>query len=199
MSMDIHHDERVDREIFDGHVEERRGKSGETGCSSNMRIEDVLKSEGLFVSTTVGISRWPMLRNRHDTIIVRPYAPASVAQSGEERLAVGEVPLYRSNGRYVLHRIIGYWPDGAYRVRGDNTMRDEHVADDQVIGVLQEFYRGKRHVVCAENRWYRRYWRCWLAIWPVRRLLKRLRWALGRVAHGILRPFGFRGLHPDGL
>ena len=107
MSMDIHHDERVDREIFDGHVEERRGKSGETGCSSNMRIEDVLKSEGLFVSTTVGISMWPMLRNRHDTIIVRPYAPASVAQSGEERLAVGEVPLYRSNGRYVLHRIIG--------------------------------------------------------------------------------------------
>ena len=36
-------------------------------------IEDVLAENGVFVSTTVGMSMYPMLRNRRDTIIIRPY------------------------------------------------------------------------------------------------------------------------------
>ena len=39
---------------------------------NNMKeIEQVLETEGVFVSTTVGTSMYPMLRNRRDTIVVK--------------------------------------------------------------------------------------------------------------------------------
>ena len=52
----------------------------------------------MYVSTTSGVSMYPMLRNRRDTIIVKPpTAP----------LKKYDVPLYRRGDDYVLHRIIG--------------------------------------------------------------------------------------------
>ena len=39
---------------------------------NNMKeIEQVLETEGVCVSTTVGTSMYPMLRNRRDTIVVK--------------------------------------------------------------------------------------------------------------------------------
>lgn len=148
-------------------------------------VERVLRDEGVFVSTTVGISMWPMLRNRRDTIVVRPLRPG-------ERLAVGDVPLYRAADRYVLHRVVAVHDDW-YAIRGDNCLVTEHVRDDQILGRLDEFYRGSRHVVIADSRPYHLYWHAWLALWPARRLWKLTRAALGR----FLRHFGWKGLHPN--
>ena len=36
------------------------------------KIEDILKEKGVFVGPTVGFSMYPMLKDRRDTIIVRP-------------------------------------------------------------------------------------------------------------------------------
>lgn len=151
-------------------------------CVVGVDIESVLAREGLFVSTTVGISMFPMLRNRRDTIIVRP-----IDTRHGERLSVGDVALYRVADRYVLHRVIGVH-DGWYAIRGDNCVTTEHVLDDQVLGWLAEFYRGSHHVDC-DSRWYRAYWRLWLAVWPVRRCWKQLRGIVGRV----LRSLGWKG------
>lgn len=160
---------------------------------SDGRIEQVLNVEHLFVSTTVGISMWPMLRNRRDTIIVRP-VPAG------KRLSVGDVALYKvmnaslnaSGGpKYVLHRVIGV-RDGWYAIRGDNCLLTEHVRDDQILGRLEEFYRGSRHIECSSSRWYRLYWRTWMTLWPLRCVWKHTRALLGR----LLRLFGWKGLHP---
>lgn len=172
-------------------------------AQSETRIEDILETDGLFVSTTVGVSMWPLLRNRRDTIVV-----AAVPEDRRDGLRVGDVALYRADGRYVLHRVIGFWPDGAYMIRGDNTLAAEHVEPAQVIGVLAEIYRRRGparvgddrtlHIDCAASRGYRRYWRIWLAIWPVRRVAKVLRLAAGRLARRALAPFGWRGRHPNG-
>ena len=63
-----------------------------------LHIEDALNEKGVYVSTTSGVSMYPMLRNRRDTIIVKPpTAP----------LKKYDVPLYRRGDDYVLHRIIG--------------------------------------------------------------------------------------------
>lgn len=35
-------------------------------------IEGVLARDGVWVSTTAGTSMWPMLRDRRDTVVVRP-------------------------------------------------------------------------------------------------------------------------------
>ena len=149
------------------------------------RIASVLRDQGVYASTTVGISMWPMLRNRRDTIVIRPIGRS-------ERLNVGDVVLYQAQGRHVLHRIVGVH-DGWYAIRGDNCLPTERVSGEQILGRLDEFYRGSRHVVVSESRIYRLYWRTWLILWPVRRLWKHVRSAMGRV----LRRFGWRGLHPD--
>ena len=87
----------------------------------NDSIETQLAENGFYVSTTVGVSMRPMLRNRRDRIILRPV--------GEERLCKWDLPLYRRpDGKYVLHRIIGV-EDGYYIIRGDNTYAKEKVPE----------------------------------------------------------------------
>ena len=128
-------------------------------------IEDVIREEGMFVSTTVGVSMYPMLRNRKDTIIVKPY---------EGRLKKFDVPLYKRNSDYILHRIIEVRPD-SYVIRGDNCDNKEYgITDEQILGVLTGFYRGNKQVN-MEGFGYKLYVRVWHAIFPVRKVLKRVR------------------------
>ncbi len=135
-------------------------------------IEKQLREHGVYVSTTVGVSMKPMLRNRRDRIIVRP--------AGEQPLKRFDVPLYRTpNGNYVLHRIIAV-KDDHYVIRGDNTYVLEHVPMDAVIGVLTEFYRGDRHVLVTQKS-YRLYARLWNMLYPIRFLLHGACIRLGRI------------------
>ena len=135
-------------------------------------IETQLAEHGYYVSTTVGASMRPMLRNRSDRVIIRPV--------GEKRLSKWDLPLYkRPNGKYVLHRIIGV-RDGYYVIRGDNTYAKEIVPDDWIVGVVTEFYRGDRHVM-ADSKHYRRYAAVWNAIYPVRKPIHSLRILAARV------------------
>lgn len=95
-------------------------------------IEDVLAQQGVFMSTTSGNSMYPMLRNREDTVIIRPC---------EGRLKKYDIPLYRRGDQYILHRIIKVLPDG-YIICGDNcTYKEYDITDKHIIGVLTEYYR----------------------------------------------------------
>ena len=132
--------------------------------SNKRQIEDVLKEEGLFVSTTVGVSMFPMLRNRRDTIIVMPY---------EGRLKKYDVPLYKRGSDYILHRIIEVRPD-SYVIRGDNCIQKEYgITDEQILGVLTGFYRGSKKV--NMDGWgYKLYVRLWWALHQIRRMYLRM-------------------------
>lgn len=142
-------------------------------AGSQPRIEDVLRIEGVYVSTTVGVSMWPMLRNRRDTIVVRPVAG---------RLNRFDVALYRAHGNYVLHRVVRVLPEG-YIIIGDNCITEEHVEDSQVLGVLSEFYRGDKHVDMAGLP-YRAYVWLWVTTAPARHFAKRAKGWLGRRVRG---------------
>ena len=97
-------------------------------AESNGNIERQLAEQGFYVSTTVGCSMRPMLRNRRDRVIVLPI--------GDERLKKYDLPLYRRpDGKYILHRIIGV-RDGEYVIRGDNTYAKEYVPDAWVLGYV---------------------------------------------------------------
>ena len=125
----------------------------------NHNIEQELEKQGYYVSTTVGWSMWPMLRNRKDRIILLP--------KGEERLKRHDLPLYRRpDGKYILHRILRV-KDGEYVIRGDNTYRLEQVPDSWVLGYVSEFYRGGRHI-SADSRLYRVYIVVWRLLFPLR-------------------------------
>ena len=144
----------------------------------NEQIEEQLREEGYYVSTTVGRSMGPMLRNRRDRVVLRSVGT-------EERLERLELPLYRyPDGRYVLHRIIGIEED-VYLIRGDNTYAVERIPHAWVIGVVTEFYRGEKHW-SVEDRRYRRYAALWQWLYPLRAFLRRVRGFVGRSVRRIL-------------
>ena len=113
---------------------------------------------------------YPMLRNRRDTVIIRPV---------EGRLKKYDVPLYRRGKDYVLHRIVKVTPEG-YVICGDNCLHREYqVTDRQIIGVLKGFYRGDREIDIDGNG-YRLYCRLWVAAYPFRYVIKRF-WRIIRI------------------
>lgn len=131
-------------------------------------IEQVLEKQGLYVCTTSGVSMRPLFRHRQDTVIIRPVTG---------RLKKYDLPLYRRGKEYVLHRVVKVLPD-SYVICGDNCESLEHgITDDQILGVVTEFYRGERHYAVTDWR-HRLYARLWCKLYPLRCLGWRgKRWA----------------------
>ncbi len=126
-----------------------------------LRIEDVLERDGVFVSTTVGKSMYPLLKNRRDTVII-------TAIDGK-RLKKYDIPLYKRGEDYVLHRIVKV-KDDSYVILGDNCERREYgITDDRIIGYVTGIYRREKYV-SPDNKLYRAYAAFWYFIYPIRRL-----------------------------
>lgn len=139
--------------------------------SNKQQIEDVLREEGIFVSTTVGVSMYPMLRNRKDTIIVTSY---------EGRLKKYDVPLYKRGSNYVLHRIVEVRPD-SYVICGDNCVTKEYdITDEQILGVLTGFYRGSKKIN-MNGLAYKTYVRIWCRLYWIRKMYMYMRNIAARV------------------
>lgn len=133
-------------------------------------IEEVLENEGVYISTTVGMSMYPMLRNRRDTIIIRPC---------NRKLKKYEIALYKRGEKYILHRVVKVLPD-SYVICGDNCRWKEYgIQEDQITGVLWEFYRdGKK--VKLNGIIYQIYARIWVAMFPFRNIVWNMKKRLGK-------------------
>lgn len=135
------------------------------------KIKKILDEQGMYVSTTSGVSMMPMLRHRRDTIVVKPAA---------QRLQKYDVALYRRGQEYVLHRVIKVLPD-SYVIRGDNCIAKEYgITDADVLGVLVEFYRGERRID-MNKRSYRAYCTFICAVHPLVVLKLRAKFLFGRI------------------
>ena len=131
-------------------------------CECNVSsLEDGIANLGEVMVCTSGYSMWPMLRNRKDMVIVEKVT---------RPLKKHDVPVYKlRSGKVVMHRIIKITRDGKYVIRGDNCYVNEYgITDDIIIGVLREFYRGGKHVVCATSKVYKLYVFCVRATYPFR-------------------------------
>lgn len=137
-------------------------------------IQEVLERDNVWISTTAGTSMWPMLRDRRDTIVVRPV---------EGRLRPYDVALYRRDNAYILHRVIKMTAEG-YRIMGDNCMAYEEVPESAILGRLDEFWRGERHCDPRSAAWLL-YARVWHALLPIRKGIRRIHGAAKRIAKKI--------------
>ena len=132
-----------------------------------------LENGGRSSLLVTGISMYPILRHRRDTVeLVKP-----------ERLRRGDLVLYqRDSGQYILHRIITRPKDGTFICCGDNQWIAEQVRTGQVIALVDTYLRdGKR--ICAHSWGCRLYVWAWVGLFPVRRPLLWLRRRLGRIRH----------------
>ena len=144
--------------------------------TNRMTIEQVLEQTGVYVGPTVGVSMLPMLKNRRDSIIVAKKT---------ERLKPLDVALYKRGDDYVLHRVLKP-VEGAYIIRGDNCYSDEYILEEQVIGVLTEFYRKDVHYTCTDEK-YLRYAMRRVKNYPIRRVFFKIKAKAYAIARRILK------------
>ncbi|MBQ2617520.1 MAG: S26 family signal peptidase [Synergistaceae bacterium] len=126
-------------------------------------LEKYLSEQGRVISTCVGVSMLPLLREGKDLFFIE--------KKGAERFKVGDVVLYRRGRQYVLHRIIEVRPED-YVILGDNCCFKEYgIKDSDILAVMTTFVRnGKEHSV---NEFaYRLYSFVWLKTAPIRIFLR---------------------------
>ena len=124
-------------------------------------IEEKLAEGGEVLFSPNGVSMLPTLR---------PGSDVAVLVRAPERLRKYDIALYkRSNGQYVLHRVIGV--GASYDFIGDNQLAVEHGVDHgDVIAVCIARERGGRRVR-LDSTSARAFARMWIALRPLRRLL----------------------------
>ena len=145
------------------------------------KIEEVLAERGVYIGPTVGVSMLPMLKNRRDTIVVKPKT---------ERLKRLDVALYKRGELYVLHRVLQPI-DGGYIIRGDNCYADENVPEEAVFGVLTEFFRKDKHYFCTDKK-YLKYAEKRVKRYKIRRFFVRIKMKIKGGIKKVLRLFGIK-------
>lgn len=109
-------------------------------------IEKSLKEDKIFVGKTEGDSMYPMLISGRDTVIIEP--PVFP-------LKKYDVPVYRRDGHYTMHRIVKVTRKG-YIICGDNrTHLERDITDKDIIGVLSSFYHNGKHIKCTDEAYVR--------------------------------------------
>lgn len=112
-----------------------------------------------------GVSMLPMLRQGKDVVELSPL-PA--------KLQKYDLPVYQyPSGKVVMHRIVAV-QENCYICLGDNTYAYEHIQPEWIIGVVSAFKRGDRRI-SVDSFTYRLYSKVWVAIYPVRKILNKMR------------------------
>ena len=138
-------------------------------------IEETLREHGVFVTTTSGVSMEPLFKNRRDTVEIVPVTG---------RLSKYDVPLYRRQNDYVLHRIIKVLPD-SYVICGDNCIGIERgITDENIVGVMVAFDRKGKHYT-VDHPGYRLYARLRVAQYPLRLLWFNARRCAAKIWHKV--------------
>ncbi len=125
-------------------------------------IEDGLRNGQQVRMTVVGNSMFPLFRSKLDSVVLSP-----ITNGVKKR----DVVLYkRSNGQYVLHRIIRHKGD-VYSANGDNQYWIESpLIETQFLGKMIGFYR-KNQYYTTKTLWYQFYSFIWVFFRPFRGLL----------------------------
>ena len=120
-------------------------------------LEESLRENEIYVTTTKGDSMNPMLvEGRDKVVIVPPKFP----------LKKYDVPVYRKQGHYTMHRIVKVKKNG-YIICGDNrTALEKDVRESDIVGVLEGFYQGDKYISVTDKD-YLKY---------AEKTVKRLKW-----------------------
>ena len=141
--------------------------------------ETLIEKDGVFAQLTKGISMMPLIRQNRDTIIVKKI---------ENPPKENDVLLYKNKiGKYVLHRVIKVLENG-YIIRGDNNFFNEYdIKDDDIIGILDGFYRDDKYIDCNKNKLYKIYIQLNRRTYYLRKIFSKIRSLLSKIKHAIIR------------
>lgn len=130
-------------------------------------MEEVIQSGGSCKLKVTGYSMTPTLRHLKDSVVL--VSPEKRKPKKNEI-----VFIKRDTGKHVLHRVRKIIDDKAFIMNGDAQQWTEVVRFDQVIGVVESFYRGDKEISC-DNKKYKMYVKLWVLCKPIRPLIFRFR------------------------
>ncbi len=98
------------------------------------QIEQLLETDGFYISPIVGFSMEPLLREGRDLVYIK-------RASGCASIKRGDVVLFRQeNGIYVLHRVLQV-KNGHILECGDNRYAFTIIPCERILGVMTHFNR----------------------------------------------------------
>ena len=129
-------------------------------------VKEELMRSGNIMFPNKGVSMRPLIRQGKDLMIIE--------KRGNYRLKKHDIVLFeRSNGSLVLHRISDVLEDG-YMILGDNCIDKEYVREESVLGLMTGLLRnGKK--IDLDSIGYKTYVKFWTGIYPLRRMLMKLK------------------------
>ena len=130
-------------------------------------MEEVIQSGGSCKLKVTGYSMTPTLRHLKDSVVL-------VSPEKRQPKKNEIVFIKRDTGKHVLHRIRKIIDDQSFIMNGDAQQWTEVVRFNQVIGVVDSFYRGDKEVSC-DNIKYKTYVKLWVLCKPIRPLIFKYR------------------------
>lgn len=114
----------------------------------------------------------PLLRQHRDLMIIEP--------KQEGRCRKYDAVLYRSGGRYILHRILKVRVQD-YVICGDHNWKREYgITDEQIIGVLKAVVRDGKEIPITDWK-MRLYVHLWCDLYYIRAGILYGKMLLGKV------------------
>lgn len=138
-------------------------------------IEEILSGGGEFCMSPKGTSMLPLIVQGEDSVVLK--------RNFSEVAKKHNIAFYRrTNGQFVLHRVMKIEKDGSYTMCGDNqTVLEKGIQREQIIGYVSEIRKPQKvyTVDCFAYRFYTFFW----CIMPFRRLVRFVK----RVINGVKR------------
>ncbi len=127
-------------------------------------IDEVLATGGEFHLFPKGTSMLPLIVQGTDSVILQRNTACPAKKH--------DIAFYRrSNGQFVLHRVMKIAKDGTYTMCGDNqVVLEPSIHPSQIIGYVSKIYKGDKQL-CLTSLRYRIYVFFWTCM-PYRRLIR---------------------------
>lgn len=119
-------------------------------------IEEILACGGEFRMYPKGTSMLPLIKQGRDSVVLK--------RNFESVAKKWDIAFYRrTNGQFVLHRVMKIATDGSYIMCGDNQTQLEYgIRAEQIIGYVDRMYKGEREVSFGTlaHKLYLTFWCC---------------------------------------
>ena len=136
-------------------------------------IQEILDGGGEFRMYPKGTSMLPLLVQGSDSVVLKKRI-----HQLDQPLKRHDIAFYRrTNGQFVLHRVMKRDRNGTYIMCGDNQfILEKNIAPEQIIGYVSQIYKGDKPLLLTSLR-YRIYTFFWTFL-PYRRCIRFLQRAL---------------------
>lgn len=108
-----------------------------------MTIQESIEKNGFHLSSVVGTSMMPLLRQGKDLVKVVPVT---------DKLSKYDIALFqRPTGEYVLHRVVKV-KKNYYIICGDNRFLREKIPFDWIVGVAESVFINDEEIKMSDTR-----------------------------------------------